>query len=213
MIDTKAIDFRKKPFILTTSEGEFEVEFPLIRESIKQVKPLFLRLYSKWIVCALETLGVVADDESWALMTDIAKLFVLHPPGSTKTKPLSLDMLLLSEVEGLFLTQNRSSAIAEKDNPADYEIQFYEIDGLVSMGKEFKIDFFIPGALLELAGIDGRNLFLQAHTKYLRNFQAGLQAEDQQEGEEVTQPDTEPVERMKEAAPIESDRAQDLIAA
>ncbi|NJR69479.1 MAG: hypothetical protein HC771_13060 [Synechococcales cyanobacterium CRU_2_2] len=172
---TQPLDFRGKPVFVFQDGEKAQISLPLKRSMFKQVRPLVADLYQSWIESALDTAALIENDETWEKLTTLGKLFRVN------SSPLNIEDLSPQEIEALFLTQNRTEAIASGEEKESYDISAYATDGVVTFPL-LKIDCFVPGALLEMACINGKNLFLQQYRTYLDRDMAD-------EGDEVTKKD------------------------
>jgi hypothetical protein len=174
---TKAIDLRKKPLLLLLNGVETAIELPIKRSTAKDLSPLVADLYGRWIRCSLDLAELIADDSAWEVITKLSSFF------TASGQPLDPEALAPEEIEALFLTQNRTESVASKDGSENYELRAYEMSGLVSV-RLVDIDYFVPGLLIEMASLNGQNIFLQQHSAYLKSFQD--EPEEKEEVEPVT---------------------------
>lgn len=179
---TQAIDLKKKPLLLLLNGVETSIDLPIKRSTANELRPLVADLYDRWIRCSLDLAELIANDEAWEVIKKLSAFF------TGNGQPLDPEALALEEIEALFLTQNRTESIASKDKPEDYELRAYEMGGLVSI-RLVDIDYFIPGLLIEMACLNGQNLFLQRHSAYLKSFQ----------GEPVEKEEEQPTPKAKKA--------------
>jgi hypothetical protein len=161
---TKAIDLRKKPLLLLLNGVETAIELPIKRSTAKDLSPLVADLYGRWIRCSLDLAELIADDSAWEIITKLSSFF------TASGQPLDPEALAPEEIEALFLTQNRTESVTSKDGSENYELRAYEMSGLVSV-RLVDIDYFVPGLLIEMASLNGQNIFLQQHSAYLKSFQ------------------------------------------
>jgi hypothetical protein len=182
---TKAIDLRKKPLLLLLNGVETAIELPIKRSTAKDLSPLVADLYGRWIRCSLDLAELIADDSAWEVITKLSSFF------TASGQPLDPEALAPEEIEALFLTQNRTESVASKDGSENYELRAYEMSGLVSV-RLVDIDYFVPGLLIEMASLNGQNIFLQQHSAYLKSFQ-----DEPEEKEEV-----EPVTKTRKAPKV-----------
>lgn len=159
--------------IILVAGNEVAIEIPMNRSTAKELRPLLADLCDRWIRAALDSAVLVSDDESWSLIKKIGGFF------KANGEPLDVETLSIPEVEALFLSQNRTAAVLEKENE-NHSLHAYEIDGLIAV-RLVNIEYFFPGLLTDLSCIDGRNLFLQAHARYLQLLQDDLAEKPQEE--------------------------------
>ena len=174
---TKAIDLRKKPLLLLLNGVETAIELPIKRSTAKDLSPLVADLYGRWIRCSLDLAELIADDSAWEIITKLSSFF------TASGQPLDPEALAPEEIEALFLTQNRTESVTSKDGSENYELRAYEMSGLVSV-RLVDIDYFVPGLLIEMASLNGQNIFLQQHSAYAKSL------EDEPEEKEKMEPVT-----------------------